>query len=85
MQQRKSEYFVRIEHIIFNLEDKGMKQILIIMLLLATLASPAYAEEDTCDMLFVQDAKAMAFDGSRKASSVSAANPEWSQSNDSSA
>lgn len=38
---------------------------IIIMLLLATLASPTHAEEETCDMLFVQDAKAMTFDGTR--------------------
>ena len=41
-----------------------MKSIFVIVLLLATLALPAHAEEDTCDMLFVQDAKAMTFDGS---------------------
>ncbi len=40
-----------------------MKSIFIIVILLATLASPASAEEETCDMLFVQEAKAMAFDG----------------------
>jgi hypothetical protein len=34
------------------------------MLLLATLALPAHADEEACDMLFVQDAKAMVFDGS---------------------
>jgi hypothetical protein len=42
-----------------------MKTILVIVLLLATLVSPAVAEEDTCDMLFVQDAKSMTFDGTR--------------------
>ena len=42
-----------------------MKSIFVIVLLLASLASPALAEEETCDMLFVQDAKAMVFDGSR--------------------
>ncbi len=41
-----------------------MKSFLIIVILLATLALPASAEEETCDMLFVQDAKAMVFDGS---------------------
>ena len=41
-----------------------MKSIFVIVLLLASLASPALAEEETCDMLFVQDAKAMIFDGS---------------------
>jgi len=35
------------------------------MLLLATLALPAHADEEACDMLFVQDAKGMVFDGSR--------------------
>jgi hypothetical protein len=42
-----------------------MKSIFVTVLLLATLVSPALAEEDTCDMLFVQDAKAMVFDGSQ--------------------
>ena len=42
-----------------------MKSIFVTVLLLATLVSPALAEDDTCDMLFVQDAKAMTFDGSR--------------------
>ena len=42
-----------------------MKSIFVIVLLLATLASSAYAEEETCDMLFVQYSKAMTFDGSR--------------------
>jgi hypothetical protein len=42
-----------------------MKTIFVIVLLLATLVSPASAEEETCDMLFVQDAKAMTFDYSR--------------------
>ena len=41
-----------------------MKSIFVTVLLLATLVSPALAEEETCDMLFVQDAKAMVFDGS---------------------
>jgi hypothetical protein len=35
------------------------------VLLLATLVLPVHADEDACDMLFVQDAKAMVFDGSR--------------------
>jgi hypothetical protein len=42
-----------------------MKSIFVIVLLLATLVSSASAEEETCDMLFVQNAKAMSFDGSR--------------------
>ena len=41
-----------------------MRSLLVTMLLLATLALPAHAEEEACDMLFVQDAKAMVFDGS---------------------
>jgi hypothetical protein len=41
-----------------------MKSIFVIVLLLATSASPALAEDEACDMLFVQDAKAMIFDGS---------------------
>ena len=41
-----------------------MKSIFVIVLLLATLASPGLAEDEACDMLFVQDAKAMVFDGS---------------------
>jgi hypothetical protein len=41
-----------------------MKTIFVTVLLLATLVSPALAEEETCDMLFVQDAKSMVFDGS---------------------
>ena len=47
------------------MEVKLMKSIFVIVFLLATLASPTSAEEETCDMLFVQDAKAMTFDGSR--------------------
>lgn len=35
------------------------------MILLATWVPPAHTEEEACDMLFVQDAKAMFFDGSR--------------------
>ena len=42
-----------------------MKFIFGILLLLAIFVSPAFAEEETCDMLFVQDAKAMSFDGSQ--------------------
>jgi hypothetical protein len=41
-----------------------MKSFLIIVVLLATLAISALAEDEACDMLFVQDAKAMVFDGS---------------------
>jgi hypothetical protein len=41
-----------------------MKSIFVIVLLLATLTLPVHAEDEACDMLFVQDAKAMAFDGS---------------------
>ena len=42
-----------------------MKSIFVIVVLFATLISSAVAEEETCDMLFVQDAKAMTFDGNR--------------------
>jgi hypothetical protein len=42
-----------------------MKYLLVIFILLAAWVLPAYAEEEACDMLFVQDAKAMVFDGSR--------------------
>ena len=38
-----------------------MKSILVIVLLLATVGSYAHAEDEACDMLFVQDAKAMVF------------------------
>ena len=41
-----------------------MKSFLIIGVLLATLTLSAFAEDEACDMLFVQDAKAMVFDGS---------------------
>ena len=54
-----------IRRLVSNLEVKLMKSSFVIVLLLATLVSPASAEEDTCDMLFVQDAKAMTFNGSR--------------------
>ena len=40
-----------------------MKFIFGILLLLAIFVSPAFAEEETCDMLFVQNASAMTFDG----------------------
>jgi hypothetical protein len=55
----------QIKRLISNLEVKLMKSIFVIVLLLVILISPASAEEETCDMLFVQDAKAMTFDGSR--------------------
>jgi len=42
-----------------------MKSIFVIVVLFVTLISSAVAEEETCDMLFVQDAKAMTFDGNR--------------------
>ena len=38
---------------------------LLIIALIAALALPAYADEEACDMLFVQNAKAMAFNGNR--------------------
>jgi len=41
-----------------------MKSFLIIVVLSATLTLSAQAEEESCDMLFVQDAKSMVFDGS---------------------
>ena len=41
-----------------------MKSFLIIVVLFASFTLTAFAAEDTCDMLFVQDAKAMVFDGS---------------------
>jgi hypothetical protein len=41
-----------------------MKSIFVIVLLLATVGSYAHADDEACDMLFVQDAKAMVFDGS---------------------
>ena len=41
-----------------------MKSILVIVLLLATLTLSAHAEDEACDMLFVQDGKTMVFDGS---------------------
>ena len=42
-----------------------MRSLLVIVLLLATLAIPVQADEEACDMLFVQDAKAMVFDVNR--------------------
>ena len=42
-----------------------MRFILAIVLLAVILAPPAFADDETCDMLFVQDGKAMSFDGSR--------------------
>ena len=42
-----------------------MKFLLAIVFLAVILATPAHADEEACDMLFVQDAKAMVFDGSR--------------------
>jgi len=42
-----------------------MKSVLSIILLTGTLALSAHADDQSCDMLFVQDAKAMVFDGSR--------------------
>jgi hypothetical protein len=41
-----------------------MKSIFVIVVLLVIVALPAHAEDEACDMLFVQDAKAMVFDGS---------------------
>jgi hypothetical protein len=42
-----------------------MKSLLVMVILFAAWVLPAYADEEACDMLFVQDAKAMVFDGSR--------------------
>jgi hypothetical protein len=42
-----------------------MRTVLIFVFLVGILSLSAYAEDDACDMLFVQDAKAMTFDGSR--------------------
>jgi hypothetical protein len=42
-----------------------MKTVLGIVLLAVMVALPVYADDQECDMLFVQDAKAMSFDGSR--------------------
>ncbi len=41
-----------------------MKFFLSIVLLTVVIAPQVYAEDDSCDMLFVQDAKAISFDGS---------------------
>lgn len=54
----------KVKQQISNLEIKIMKYILVIALLLATLTLSAHAEDEACDMLFVQDAKAMVFVGS---------------------
>ena len=42
-----------------------MRALLAIIVFTTTCSLTAYAAEDACDMLFVQDAKAMVFDGSR--------------------
>ena len=42
-----------------------MRTVLIFVFLVGILSLSAYAEDDACDMLFVQDAKAMTFDGNR--------------------
>ena len=42
-----------------------MRFVSVIVFLAVILAMPAFAEESACDMLFVQEAKAMSFDGSR--------------------
>jgi hypothetical protein len=41
-----------------------MRILLFIVFLAVTLSLPVYADEDTCEMLFVQNAKGMVFDGS---------------------
>jgi hypothetical protein len=46
------------------MEDDRMKSNFVILIFLLVLISPAFAADDTCEMLFVQDAKAMVFDGS---------------------
>ena len=48
-----------------DMEVFSMKILFVILILTLTFIQPAIAEEETCDMLFVQDAKAMTFDGSR--------------------
>jgi hypothetical protein len=55
----------KIWRLISSLEVKLMKSMFVTVLILATLISSAVAEEETCDMLFVQDAKTMSFDGRR--------------------
>ena len=42
-----------------------MRFVSAIILLMVIFAMPVYAEDQACDMLFVQDAKAMSFDGSQ--------------------
>jgi hypothetical protein len=42
-----------------------MRLFLSIVLLAVIVVPPVYAEDESCDMLFVQDAKAISFDGSR--------------------
>ena len=42
-----------------------MKILFVILILTFSLIQPVVAEDQECDMLFVQDAKAMTFDGSR--------------------
>ena len=42
-----------------------MRLFLSIVLLAVIVVPPVYAEDDSCDMLFVQDAKSITFDGSR--------------------
>ena len=42
-----------------------MKSFLVIVVLITTLTLSAHAEDESCDMLFVQDAKAMIFDGNQ--------------------
>lgn len=47
------------------MEVHHMRTLFLTTLLVFALALPVHAEEDTCDMLFVQDATAMSFDGKR--------------------
>jgi len=42
-----------------------MKTFFVLLMLFAAWALPAHAEEEACDMLFVQDAKTMVFDGTQ--------------------
>ena len=42
-----------------------MKFVLAVIFLAMILAVTAYADDESCDMLFVQDARAMSFDGAR--------------------
>jgi len=46
-----------------NKEVLQMRVILAVFFLACALAVPAHAEDKSCDMLFVQDAKGMVFDG----------------------